>query len=138
MTEWRKGPAVRRALAGSALGALLTFALFAGTAGAHKRIYETTLTFQAKSASPTVNEYSGKVESERAKCERYRTINVDAFDTQIATATSLINGDWLVQQSASLPPKGTTLIAFTKGKVLKRNDDHRHKCSSDFAEKKAP
>ena len=138
MSVSSRAPRLGRVAAGSALAALLASAMFAGTAGAHKQTYETSLTFQAKSASPTVNEYSGQVNSERAKCERYRVVNVDAFDVRIATAISLVTGEWSVQQSAPLPPKGTTLIAFTPKKFIKRNDEHRHKCASDFAEKKAP
>jgi len=117
-----------------ALGAVA----LADVASAHKRIYETTLQFKVKEASPGVNQYEGRVVSERSRCEAGRAIHIDAFDTRIASAVSLLNGDWAVTGDSAHPPKGTTLIAFTKGKFLKRSKKHRHKCASDFAEKRAP
>ncbi len=117
-----------------ALGAVV----LADAASAHKRTYETTLQFKVRGASAGVNTYEGRVISERAKCESDRAVHIDALDTRIATAVSLLNGDWSVTGSSAHPPKGTTLIAFTPREFLKRSKKHRHKCASDFAERKAP
>jgi len=117
--------------------AALGLTLLLSTASAHKRSFETTVQLKTTAVTDTVLQFEGRVVSDRAKCKRYRSVFVDAFDTRIAEATSLINGDWLVQ-AGPRPPKGTTLIAFSPRKFLKRSKKHKHKCESDFAEKKAP
>ena len=137
MTRASSDSTLRRFVAVSLVLALAAFVL-ADVASAHKRIYETTLQFKVKEASPGVNRYEGRVVSEKARCEGDREVHIDAFDVRIATAVSLVNGDWAVTGDSAHPPKGTTLIAFTKGKFLKRSKKHRHKCASDFAERKAP
>ena len=128
----------RRGFVALSLAMALGMLVFTGSASAHKRTYETTRQFKVQEASPGVNQYEGRVVSERAACVGGREVHIDAFDTRIASALSLSNGDWSVLGDSAHPPKGTTLIAFTKGKFLKRSKKHRHKCASDFAEKKAP
>jgi hypothetical protein len=117
-----------------ALGVLL----LTGPASAHKRTFETTLQFKVRAVSDGLNQYEGRVVSDRAKCERKRKVHVDAFDIRIASTVSLASGSWAALGGTAHPPKGTTLIAFTPRKFLKRSRKHRHKCASDFAEKKAP
>ena len=137
MTRAISNPTLRRFVAlwlALALGAVV----LADATSAHKRTYETTLQFKVRKASEGVNTYEGRVISERARCERDRAVHVDAFDTRIASTRSLIDGSWTVTGSSAHPPKGTTLIAFTPRKFLKRSKKHRHKCASDFAERKAP
>lgn len=126
-----------RAIVTLALAAALVAAVTAGTAAAHKVTFESKLQLKVAALSDTVNQYSGKVTSDRSKCVRFRRVNVTAFGAQIATATTLISGSWLVQASPR-PARGTELIAFTPRKFLKRSKKHKHKCASDFTERKAP
>ena len=127
----------RRILIVATTATAMALLLLVATAGAHKRTFETTLQFKKpETVSSTVNTYEGRVISEKKRCVRDRKINVEAFDTRIAQAFSTFTGTWAVQ--GPRPPKGTTLVAFTPKKFLKKSKKHRHKCASDFAEKKAP
>jgi hypothetical protein len=117
--------------------AALAFSIACASASAHKVTYSTTLQLKVKSVDATTTEYSGKVTSESSRCLAGRTVEVTANGALIATATTLANGDWLAT-SAPPPAKGTTLIASTPRKFLKRSKKHRHKCASDLTERKAP
>lgn len=120
-----------------ATASALTLSLGLGTATAHKRTYESNVQVKADAVSDTVLGLSGKVTSDRAGCAAGRTVSITANGVEIATATTLINGDWSAQATPR-PPKGTALIASTPRKFLKRSKHHKHKCASDFSERKAP
>lgn len=132
-----RGAAMRQVAVVAALALTLLLVLMAGTAGAHKRIVETNLQLKLDPSGNTVLPLSGKLTSERDRCEGGRTVNVTVNGALVATTTTLVNGDWFAQLSPR-PAKGTTLIASTPGKFLKRSTKHRHKCASDFAERRVP
>jgi len=133
-----RGKAVRMRLLGAlATASGLALSLGIGTATAHKFAYESNVQVKADAVSDTVLGLSGKVTSDRAKCVSGRTITITANGVEIATATTLANGEWSAQATPR-PPKGTTLIATTPRKFLKRSNRHRHKCESDFSERRAP
>ena len=118
------------------LGAIV-LAVGAPSADAHKRTYASDVQIKAKAATDTSLELSGKVTSDNSRCIAGRTVTVTAGGAFVATATTLVNGEWSVL-SATRPPKGTTLIATIEKKFLKRSSKHRHKCASDFSERQAP
>ena len=120
-----------------AIASALVLSFGLGTAGAHKRIIESNLRLKVNPVSDTVVQLSGTVTSERARCEANRTVIVTANGLQIAETTTLANGDWFAQVTPR-PAKRTTLIATTPGKFLKRSTRHKHKCASDFDQRKAP
>jgi len=119
------------------LATALALSVTAGTASAHKITYASNVQLKADAVSDTVLGLSGKVTSERAKCIAGRDVTVTYNGIFLATATTLINGDWSVQ-STTRPAKGTTLIASIPRTFLKKSKKHKHKCGSDFSERKAP
>ena len=127
----------RRSRAGIlAMACALAVAVSAQVASGHKIAFDTSLQLKASKIDDVTNEYSGKVNSIRAKCEVGRRITVTANGAVVATATSVVGGAWAATGTA--PPKNTTLIATVSRKVLKKNKKHRHKCRPDSATRKAP
>jgi hypothetical protein len=117
----------------AALG--LTFG--AGAADAHKRLSASNVQIKADAVSDTSLALSGKLTSDHSRCVANRTVTVTANGAFVASAVTLVNGDWSVV-SSTRPPKGTTLVATVGTKFLKRSKKHRHKCGSDFSERRAP
>jgi hypothetical protein len=118
-----------------AWGAVLAFG--AGDADAHKRTYASEVQLKAKAASDTTLTLDGKVTSDNSRCVAGREVTITANGAFVASATTLVNGEYSVL-SSTRPVKGTTLIATISRKFLKRSKKHRHKCASDFSERRAP
>jgi hypothetical protein len=125
------------ALALLGLIAVLALTFGAGAADAHKRISASNVQIKADAVSDTSLALSGKLTSDHSRCIANRTVTVTANGVFVASAVTLVNGDWSVL-STTRPPKGTTLIATVGTKFLKRSNKHRHKCASDFSERRAP
>jgi hypothetical protein len=113
----------------------LTGAVLATPVSAHKRTYESTLQLKIDPIDTTTSLYSGRVSSDRAKCENGREVTVSVGGSAIAGATTALGGAWSVVGPTQ--PKGTTITATMPRKFLKRSKKHKHKCASDFVERRA-
>jgi hypothetical protein len=134
VSESSSGPKLRRIAAAAALAALIG-ALFVTVTSAHKRSYDSTLQLRIAPVDAATSLYSGRVNSDRAKCESGRTVTVAVGGSVIVGATTAPGGTWSAVGPSQ--PKGTTVTATMPRKFLKRSKKHKHKCTSDFVERKA-
>lgn len=115
--------------------AVLVLSMAVGSAGAHKVGFETNLQLKVSELSRTVTQLSGKVVSPKGKCVRGRAVNVSINGLFVGRVFSTFNGFWLL--NVSKPAKGSTVVAFTPKKFLKKSRKHKHKCRPDSSQKKA-
>jgi hypothetical protein len=106
-------------------------------ASGHKNVIESKLLqFKIEIVNDTTDNYSGRVQSEKAKCVIGRVINITHNGVLIATATTDAAGNFTVP--GPRPPKGDDVVATLTKKILKKNRKHRHKCTRDVVTRKAP
>jgi hypothetical protein len=106
-------------------------------ASGHKNVIESKLLqFKIEIVNDTTDNYSGRVQSEKAKCVIGRVINITHNGVLIATATTDAAGNFTV--TGPRPPKGDDVVATLTKKILKKNRKHRHKCTRDVVTRKAP
>jgi len=106
-------------------------------ASGHKNVIESKLLqFKIEIVNDTTDHYSGRVQSDKAKCVIGRVINITHNGVLIATATTDAAGNFTV--TGPRPPKGDDVVATLTKKILKKNRKHRHKCTRDVVTRKAP
>jgi hypothetical protein len=106
-------------------------------ASGHKNVIESKLLqFKIEIVNDTTDNYSGRVQSDKAKCVIGRVINITHNGVLIATATTDAAGNFTV--TGPRPPKGDDVVATLTKKILKKNRKHRHKCTRDVVTRKAP
>jgi hypothetical protein len=106
-------------------------------ASGHKNVIESKLLqFKIEIVNDTTDNYSGRVQSDKAKCVTGRVINITHNGVLIATATTDAAGNFTV--TGPRPPKGDDVVATLTKKILKKNRKHRHKCTRDVVTRKAP
>lgn len=106
-------------------------------ASGHKNVIESRLQqFKIEIVNDTTDSYSGRVQSDKAKCVIGRIINITHNGVLIATATTDAAGNFTV--TGPRPPKGDDVVATLTKKILKKNRKHRHKCTRDVVTRKAP
>ena len=137
MSESRRGRALRRVVSGSVL-VLMTAALFAGTAGAHKQAYDSSIQLKIDALTTTSTQYSGRVNSEKAACERYRDITITTGGVFVAQVLSDAAGNYSIAVTGTPPAQGQDMVATAAKKFIKRNSKHKHKCSPASVTHKAP
>ena len=128
-------PGLKLTAVAAAIGALgLALAL---PASGHKLAIDSTLQkVKIDIVNDTTDNFSGRVQSDRAKCERGRVITIAHNGVIIATATTDAAGNYSV--NGPRPPKGDDVFTTAKKKILKKNRKHRHKCKRDGVSRKAP
>src|SRR5262245_52715381 len=97
-------------------------------ASGHKVAYDTNLKIRFDTLNGTTEQYSGKVMSQKPKCEAGRTITVSQAGAPVGTTTSNPEGEWAV--TGPVPPKGAQVTVSVTKKILKKNKKHRHKCKA--------
>ncbi len=119
----------------AAVGALgLAMAL---QASGHKLLVDSNLQqVKIDIVNDTTDNFSGRVQSDRAACKVGRLINITHNGALIATATTDAAGNYFV--TGPRPPKGDDVVTTMPKKVLKKNRKHRHRCARDVVTRKAP
>jgi hypothetical protein len=122
----------------AAVGAICALGLATALqASGHKNVIESKLVqFKIEIVNDATDSYSGRVQSEKAKCVIGRVINITHNGVLIATATTDAAGNFTV--TGPRPPKGDDVVATLTKKILKKNRKHRHKCTRDVVTRKAP
>ena len=113
----------------------LTCVGLAAVATAHTVRFDSTVTIHKHKNGADPDSLTGRVNSDRARCERDRTIEIyqeaDGADVLIATTTTDAEGNWEFV-FADAAPAGTYYAKATR-KVLRLNEDHRHVCRADLS-----
>ena len=121
----------KRGLALAAATALAAgvFALLAVVAAAHTARYDSTVTIHFQRGHGERGAFSGKVISQKARCQIDRTVavrkRVDGPDRLIGTDRTNTEGEW------ELEAQGTNAWAYyarARRKVLRKDADHLHVC----------
>jgi hypothetical protein len=102
---------------------------------AHTVKHDSKVTISFKRGHQDVSdEFSGKVISQKDRCERRREVKVklrlDGPDSTVGTDFTNRDGEWEVEAPDN--PAGT-YYAKAMRKVLKRDDDHLHACKRVFS-----
>jgi hypothetical protein len=110
--------------------AALTFAGISAVAVAHTVKFDSLVTIQKKKNGADPDSLTGRVISDKPRCERNRTIEifqrVPGPDLLVGTTTTNAEGEWEFTFAGDAP-EGTYYAVATR-KVLRSNDNHRHVC----------
>ncbi len=123
--------------------AMIVGAVSIGTAVAHKVRYTASVNLQVKdiaatppATEPTTTEYSGKVNSTFARCERFRPVTITSSTGLFVQTITNINGDYAI--TGPKQAQGVTVTATINRKVLRKNRRHKHVCLAAATTHKAP
>lgn len=126
-----------------AVVAALMIALTAGLAIAHKVRYSASINVKIQdlgptppATEPTTSQYSGKVNSSFARCERFRTVRITSTAGLFLQTATNLNGDYSI--TGPKQPQGVTVTATAPRKVLRKKRRHRHVCLPASQSHKAP
>jgi hypothetical protein len=113
----------------------LTCVGLSAVATAHTVRFDSTVTIQKHRNGADPDSLTGRVNSDRPRCEPNRTIEiyqeVTGDDTLLATTITDAEGRWEFVFPAAAP-EGTYYAKVTR-KVLRRNERHRHVCRPDVS-----
>src|SRR5688500_17202109 len=121
---------MKRSLVALAVVTALSCVGLSAVATAHTVRFDSTVTIHKHKNGADPDSFTGRVNSDRPRCERNRTIEiyqeVVGDDILVGTTTTDAEGKWefVVPDAA---PAGTYYAKATR-KVLRRDENHRHIC----------